>query len=137
MASSCYHAVARVTPPGDEAAFAVLKGIEMATGGVPMVHVADLCHAEMFVAEEEAAAGRYICCSVNTTIAEIARVLNDKYPQYDVKTNMLSGELLETPRVCLSSAKLIGEGFVYKYKTLDEIYGDVVEYGKALAILPN
>ncbi|KAK3141428.1 hypothetical protein QOZ80_4BG0333760 [Eleusine coracana subsp. coracana] len=122
---------------GDEAAFAVLKGIEMATGGVPMVHVADLCHAEMFVAEEEAAAGRYICCSVNTTIAEIARVLNDKYPQYDVKTNMLSGELLETPRVCLSSAKLIGEGFVYKYKTLDEIYGDVVEYGKALAILPN
>ncbi|KAK3141429.1 hypothetical protein QOZ80_4BG0333780 [Eleusine coracana subsp. coracana] len=123
---------------GDEAAFGMLKGVEMSTGGVPMVHVADLCRAQMFVAEEAAAAGRYICCSVNTTVSEIARVLGDKYPEYDVKTNMLSGELLlEKPRVCLSSAKLIGEGFEFKYKTLDEIYGDVVEYGKALGILPN
>ncbi|GJN01651.1 hypothetical protein PR202_ga18931 [Eleusine coracana subsp. coracana] len=122
---------------GDEAAFGMLKGVELSTGGVPMVHVADLCRAEMFVAEEAAAAGRYICCGVNTTVSEIARVLGDKYPEYDVKTNMLSGELLEKPRVCLSSAKLIGEGFEFKYKTLDEIYGDVVEYGKALGILPN
>jgi anthocyanidin reductase len=64
----------------------------MATGSVPMVHIADLCRAEMFVAEEEAAAaGRYICCSVNTTVAEIARFLGDKYPQYSVKTNLLYG----------------------------------------------
>ncbi|GJN01649.1 hypothetical protein PR202_ga18929 [Eleusine coracana subsp. coracana] len=122
---------------GDEAAFGVLKGTEMRTGVVPMVHVADLCRAEMFVAEEAAAAGRYICCGVNTTVSEIARVLGDKCPQYGVKTNLLSGELLEKPRACLSSAKLVREGFVYKYKTVDEIYGDVVEYGKALGILPN
>ncbi|TVU16164.1 hypothetical protein EJB05_39715 [Eragrostis curvula] len=123
---------------GDESSFRMLRGIEMATGCVPMVHVADLCRAELFVAEEEAAAGRYICCAVNTTIAEIARVLGDKYPQYPVKTNLLSGgELLEKPRVCLSSAKLVREGFEYKYKTLDEVYDDVVEYGKELGILPN
>ena len=36
----------------------------------------------------------------------------------------------------LSSAKLVKEGLEFKYKTLDEIYGDVVEYGKAMGILP-
>uniref|UniRef100_A0A0A9D3F2 NAD-dependent epimerase/dehydratase domain-containing protein n=1 Tax=Arundo donax TaxID=35708 RepID=A0A0A9D3F2_ARUDO len=123
---------------GDEAEFAVLmRGIEMASGTVELVHIDDLCRAQLFVAEEEAASGRYVCCSVNTTIVQLARFLADKYPQYTVKTNLLSGELPEKPRVCLSSAKLIREGFEFKYKTLDEIYDDVVEYGKALGILPN
>jgi anthocyanidin reductase len=38
--------------------------------------------------------------------------------------------------VRLSSAKLVEEGFEFGYKTLVEIYRDVVEYGKALGILP-
>ncbi|WVZ87274.1 hypothetical protein U9M48_033936 [Paspalum notatum var. saurae] len=123
---------------GDQAAFAVLKAIERDTGCVPLVHVDDLCRAEMFVAEAAAAAGRYICCSLNTTIVDIARFLAHKYPQYNVNTNNLSGgEVLEKPRVRLSSAKLIREGFQYKYRTLDEIYVDFVEYGRALGFLPN
>jgi len=125
---------------GDEAAFAVLDGIERATGCVPLVHVEDLCRAELFAAEEDAppaAAGRYICCSLNTTIAELARFLADKYPQHGVKTHLLSGERLEKPRVRLSSAKLVRAGFEFKYKTLEHIYDDMVEYGKALGILPS
>ncbi|PAN40244.1 hypothetical protein PAHAL_7G302300 [Panicum hallii] len=123
---------------GDEAAFAVLHGIERGTGCIPLVHVEDLCRAELFAAEEDAgAAGRYICCSLNTTIAELARFLADKYPHYGVKTHLLSGERLEKPRVCLSSAKLVKQGFEFKYKTLEHIYDDMVEYGKALGILPS
>jgi anthocyanidin reductase len=38
--------------------------------------------------------------------------------------------------VSVSSTKLVREGFEFNYKTLDEIYDDVVEYGKALKILP-
>ncbi|WVZ87288.1 hypothetical protein U9M48_033948 [Paspalum notatum var. saurae] len=76
---------------GDEAEFRVLRGIEMASGTVALVHVEDVCRAQLFVAEEEAAAGRYLCSSINTTILELASFLADKYPQYTVKTNLLSG----------------------------------------------
>lgn len=74
---------------GDEAVFGVLRGVEMATGSLSMVHVADLCRVEVFVAEEDVASGRYICCGVNTTIAELAGFLLEKYPQYTVKTDLL------------------------------------------------
>uniref|UniRef100_K3Y8I5 NAD-dependent epimerase/dehydratase domain-containing protein n=1 Tax=Setaria italica TaxID=4555 RepID=K3Y8I5_SETIT len=122
---------------GDEAEFAVLTGMAKASGTVPLVHVDDVCRAELFVAEEEAAAGRYLCCSLNTTIAELARFLAHKYPQYGVKTDLLSDDVLEKPRACVSSAKLVREGFEYKYETLDGMYDDMVEYGKALGILTN
>ncbi|KAJ1272932.1 hypothetical protein BS78_06G241000 [Paspalum vaginatum] len=122
---------------GDEAEFRVLRAIEMTSGTVALVHVEDLCRAELFVAEEEAAAGRYLCSSLNTTVLELARFLADKYTQYAVKTNLLTGELLEKPRVCMSSAKLLREGFEYKYKTLDGMYDDMIDYGKALGILPS
>nr|CAB3485860.1 unnamed protein product [Digitaria exilis] len=98
-----------------------------------MVDVDDLCRAEIFVAEREASSGRYVCCGLNTTVVELARFLAHKYPQYNVvKTDV---ELHEKPRVSLSSAKLVKEGFQFKYKTLDDMYDDVVEYGKALGIL--
>ena len=45
-------------------------------------------------------------------------------------------DLPEKPRVCISSAKLVKEGFEYKYKNVEEIYDSVVEYGRALGILP-
>ena len=48
-----------------------------------------------------------------------------------------NGQLLEKPRACVSSAKLVREGFQFKHTTLDEMYDNVVEYGKALGILPN
>ncbi|KAG2569059.1 anthocyanidin reductase ((2S)-flavan-3-ol-forming)-like [Panicum virgatum] len=123
---------------GDEAALAMLKGIEKSFGGVPVVDLDDLCRAEVFLAEAEAAAsGRYICSSFVTTVVEIARFLADKYPQYTVNIGQDSGgELLEKPRVKLSSAKLVKQGFEFRYKTLDAVYQDVVEYGKALGILP-
>jgi anthocyanidin reductase len=77
---------------GDEAAFAVLRAIESEAGTLELVHVDDLCRAELFVAEEEeeaASGGRYICCSHNSTILELARFLTDKYPHYTVKANLL------------------------------------------------
>ncbi|KAM0853050.1 hypothetical protein ACQ4PT_051361 [Festuca glaucescens] len=122
---------------GDEAMIQTLKHSERANGSIPLVHVDDLCRAEIFVAEEESASGRYICCSLNTTVLQLAGFLAANYPQYNVKIDSVGdiGGDQKPPRVCVSSAKLIGEGFEYKYKTLEEIYGDVVDYAIALGIM--
>uniref|UniRef100_A0A453D2G1 NAD-dependent epimerase/dehydratase domain-containing protein n=1 Tax=Aegilops tauschii subsp. strangulata TaxID=200361 RepID=A0A453D2G1_AEGTS len=120
---------------GDDAYAGALEHIERATGSIPMVHIDDVCRAEIFVAEEEAASGRYIVCGLNPTVVEIARFLAAKYPQYKVNTDRFR-DFPEKPRVCISSAKLVKEGFEYKYNNLDGIYGSVVEYGRALGILP-
>ncbi|XP_037487375.1 anthocyanidin reductase ((2S)-flavan-3-ol-forming)-like [Triticum dicoccoides] len=120
---------------GDDAYTGALEHIERATGSIPMVHIDDVCRAEIFVAEEEAASGRYIVCGLNPTVVELARFLAAKYPQYKVNTHRFR-DLPEKPRVCISSAKLVKEGFEYKYKNVEEIYDSVVEYGRALGILP-
>ena len=149
---------------GDDEKIRSLELVDRASGSIPMVHVHDLCRAKIFLAEEEAASGRYICSSLDTTLAELATFLAAKYPEYNVNTDrcvptsmetrqvpMLSiviceyiacmfvirfGGRPEKLRVCISSAKLIGEGFEFRYKALDEIYDDVVNYGRSLGILP-
>ncbi|XP_052152668.1 uncharacterized protein LOC127770942 [Oryza glaberrima] len=123
---------------GDEEMMNILKGIEKASGwSMPMVHIEDVCRAEIFVAEEESASGRYICGSLNTTVTEIAGFLAAKYPQYNVRCDCIEEHHPEKPTISLSSAKLIGEGFEFKYKNLDEMYDDLVAYGKALGLIPN
>ena len=47
-----------------------------------------------------------------------------------------SGDLLEKPRVRVSSGKLVKEGFDYNYKMLDGMYDGMIDYDKALGILP-
>ncbi|KAK3141424.1 hypothetical protein QOZ80_4BG0333720 [Eleusine coracana subsp. coracana] len=122
---------------GDEAAFEMLKCIEKTYGGVQVVDLDDLCRAQLFVAETETASGRYVCCGFNTTVVEMARFLARNYPHYNVtNTDDGSGHLLEKPRVCLSSTKLVREGFEFKVKTLDDTYDGLIKYGKTLGILP-
>lgn len=40
-------------------------------------------------------------------------------------------------RVCLSSAKLVREGFDFKYNLPDEIYDEMIDYGNVIGILPS
>ncbi|KAF7012502.1 hypothetical protein CFC21_026689 [Triticum aestivum] len=122
---------------GDDEKIRSLELIESESGSIPMVHVHDLCRAKIFVAEEEGASGRYICScpGLDPTLTELASFLAAKYPQYNVNSDRFGGRP-EKLRVCISSAKLVGEGFEFRYKALDEIYDDVVNYGRSLGILP-
>ncbi|KAL5215907.1 hypothetical protein ABZP36_007308 [Zizania latifolia] len=122
---------------GDEAQLGILRALQAVTGSVSIVHVDDLCRAEVFLAEKASPpAGRYICCSLNTTVPHLARFAAAKYPQYNVRTDGFDG-IPEEPRVSCSSEKLIGEGFEFRYTDLEGIFDELVEYGKTLGILPH
>uniref|UniRef100_A0A0D3HER0 NAD-dependent epimerase/dehydratase domain-containing protein n=1 Tax=Oryza barthii TaxID=65489 RepID=A0A0D3HER0_9ORYZ len=86
------------------------------------------CHeatTEMLKATQDLAGGT----------ARLAGFLAGKFPQYNVKTDGF-GDVAEEPRMLISSEKLVGEGFEYECKNLDDMFDDAVEYGKALGMLP-
>lgn len=60
--------------------------MQMISGSISFVHVEDICRAHIFVAENPAASGRYICCAVNTSLVKLAQFLSKRYPQYNVPT---------------------------------------------------
>ncbi|WOL18552.1 anthocyanidin reductase [Canna indica] len=120
---------------GNEELINGFKLMQAISGSISMAHVEDTCRAHIFVAENKSASGRYICCSINTSLPELSRFLAERYPQYKVPTNF--DELPEKSKVMLSSEKLIKAGFEFKYKMLGEIYDDVVEYAKVAGLLPK
>jgi len=50
------------------------------------VHLDDLCLAHIFLFEQPKVEGRYICSACDTTIHDIAKLINEKYPEYKIPT---------------------------------------------------
>lgn len=50
------------------------------------VHIDDLCEAHIFLFEDQRALGRYICSSHDATIYDLAQMLRDNWPEYDIPT---------------------------------------------------
>ncbi|XP_058091788.1 anthocyanidin reductase ((2S)-flavan-3-ol-forming)-like [Magnolia sinica] len=109
-----------------------LKGMQLLSGSISLAHVEDVCRAHIFVAENESASGRYICCPINTCVTELAKLLSKRYPQYKVPTDY--GDFPAKPKLSISSEKLIKSGFTFKYK-IEEIYDESIEYFKDVGLL--
>lgn len=71
---------------GNEFLINALKGMQMLSGSISITHVEDVCRAHVFLAEKESASGRYICSAVNTSVPELAKFLNKRYPDFKVPT---------------------------------------------------
>ncbi|KAK4858068.1 hypothetical protein QYF36_010519 [Acer negundo] len=117
---------------GNEFLINAIKGMQILSGSISIAHVEDVCRAHIFVAEKESASGRYICAAVNTSVPEVAKFLNKRYPQYKIPTDF--GDFPTKAKLTLSSEKLISEGFSFKYG-IEEIFDQTVEYLKTKEIL--
>ncbi|XVE87871.1 hypothetical protein DITRI_Ditri19aG0023200 [Diplodiscus trichospermus] len=113
---------------GNEFLINALKGMQMLSGSISITHVEDVCRAHIFLAEKESASGRYICCAVNSSVPELAKFVSTRYPDFKVPTDF--GDFPSKAKLIISSEKLIGEGFSFKYG-IEEIYDQTVEYLKS------
>ncbi|GLT32052.1 hypothetical protein SLA2020_067460 [Shorea laevis] len=117
---------------GNEFLINAMKGMQMLSGSISITHVEDVCRAHVFLAEKESASGRYICCAVNTSVPELAKFLNKRYPEFKVPIDF--GDFPSKAKLILSSEKLINEGFSFNYG-LEEIYDQTVAFCKAKSML--
>nr|BAI78343.1 dihydroflavonol reductase [Pelargonium zonale] len=98
------------------------------------VHLDDLCIAHIYLFENPKAQGRYICSSHDATILELAKLLRQKFPEYNVPTEFKDvDENLKS--VSFSSKKLKELGFEFKY-SLEDMFAGAVETCREKGLLP-
>ncbi|GLT40122.1 hypothetical protein SLA2020_142780 [Shorea laevis] len=98
------------------------------------VHLDDLCMAHVFLFEHPKAEGRYICSSHSATILELAKLLREKYPEYNVPTEF-EGVDENLPNIEFCSKKLTDLGFEFKY-SLEQMFEGAVETCRGKGLLP-
>ncbi|XP_062022928.1 bifunctional dihydroflavonol 4-reductase/flavanone 4-reductase [Rosa rugosa] len=112
---------------GNESHYSIIKQGQF-------IHLDDLCQSHIYLYEHPKAEGRYICSSHDATIHEIAKLLREKYPEYNVPTTF-KGIEENLPKVHFSSKKLLETGFEFKY-SLEDMFVGAVDACKAKGLLP-
>nr|ALT22074.1 Dihydroflavonol 4-reductase [Punica granatum] len=98
------------------------------------VHLDDLCMSHIFLYEHPEAKGRYICSSHDENITGIAKLLREKYPEYDIPTKF-EGVDENTEKVSFSSKKLRDLGLEFKHN-LEDMFVGAVECCREKGLLP-
>ncbi|XP_027329538.1 dihydroflavonol 4-reductase-like [Abrus precatorius] len=112
---------------GNEAHYSIIKQGQF-------VHVDDLCYAHIFIFEQPKVEGRYICSACDATIHDIAKLINEKYPEYKVPTKFKNiPDELELVR--FSSKKITDLGFQFKY-SLEDMFVGAIESCREKGLLP-
>ncbi|XP_054798086.1 bifunctional dihydroflavonol 4-reductase/flavanone 4-reductase-like isoform X2 [Prosopis cineraria] len=113
---------------GNEAHYSIIKQGQF-------VHLDDLCMGHIFLLEHPEAEGRYICSSHDATIHDIARMLDQKYPECNVpiKFENIPDDL---EIVHFSSKKIKDLGFQFKY-SLEDMFTGAVDACREKGLLPK
>nr|AUV64091.1 dihydroflavonol 4-reductase [Euphorbia pulcherrima] len=111
---------------GNEAHYSIIKQGHY-------IHLDDLCNAHIYLFEHSKAKGRYFCSSHDATIHEIARLLRQKYPQFNIPTK-IKGVEENVKNLIFSSKKLEEAGFEFKY-SLEDMFEGAVETCLAKGLL--
>nr|BAJ08042.1 dihydroflavonol 4-reductase [Cyclamen graecum] len=98
------------------------------------VHLDDLCESHIYLYEHPKAEGRYICSSHEATIYELAKMLKEKWPEYNIPTEF-KGIDENLPNVRFSSEKLKGMGFEFKY-SLEDMFRGAIDTCREKGLLP-
>nr|UUY86286.1 dihydroflavonol 4-reductase 1 [Aglaonema commutatum] len=116
MPPSLITALALIT--GNKPHYSIIKQIQL-------VHLDDLCNAHIFLFEHSEASGRYICSSHDATIFELAEMIKNRYPEYNVPTEF-EGIDNTIQHVRFSSKKLEDLGFEYQY-SMEEMFDMAIQ----------
>ncbi|KAL0921474.1 hypothetical protein M5K25_008550 [Dendrobium thyrsiflorum] len=108
--------------------------VKMTGWQVQFVHLDDLCDAHIFLFEHPKANGRYICSSYDSTIYDLAEMLKNRYPTYDIPQKFKDIDP-DIKCVSFSSKKLMELGFKYKY-TLEEMFDDAIKTCREKKLIP-
>ncbi|KAF8675933.1 hypothetical protein HU200_047432 [Digitaria exilis] len=125
MPPSLVTALALLT--GNEAHYSILKQVQF-------VHLDDLCDAEIFLFENPAAAGRYVCSSHDVTIHGLAAMLRERYPEYYVPERF-PGIDDDLQLVHFSSKKLLDHGFKFRY-TVEDMFDAAIRTCREKGLIP-
>ncbi|XP_076897835.1 dihydroflavonol 4-reductase [Bidens hawaiensis] len=124
-------------PPSLITALSLINGMESHYSIIKQgqyVHLDDLCECHIFLYENPEAKGRYICSSHDSTIHQLARMINKKWPEYSVPTQF-AGIDEDIPIVSFSSKKLTNMGFEFKYD-LEEMFKGAIDSCREKGMLP-
>nr|AFU90826.1 dihydroflavonol 4-reductase [Epimedium sagittatum] len=112
---------------GSESHYSILKQHQL-------VHLDDLCNAGIFLFEHPTAEGRYICSSQDVTIFELADLLKNKYPEYNIPTKFNGIDEPIKP-IHFSSKRLLDLGFQYKY-TMEDMFDGAIRSCREKKLIP-
>ncbi|CAD5175754.1 unnamed protein product [Musa acuminata subsp. malaccensis] len=121
----------------------MLSALALVTGNTPhysilnpvqFVHLDDLCMAHIFLFEHPEAKGRYVCSSHDITISDLAKMLTERYPEYDIPTEF-EGIDEVSDVIKFSSKKLTDLGFTFKY-SMEDMFDGAIESCREKGLLP-
>ncbi|TXG63003.1 hypothetical protein EZV62_009997 [Acer yangbiense] len=99
-------------PTNNEDMYQKLRYLEELLGKVTIVHIDDICEAQIFCMEQPSINGRFLCASCYVSSAEIASYYQQHFPEFHVKQEYLDGPKRE---IKWGVTKLVEKGFEYKY----------------------